>query len=128
MKHLKLVVLSILIFVLVGCAFQKPHPDTDYGRIPDDYQSLIVSYFQEILKDPDSAKFKFETPQRAYRNTGLAYGGSVTWIGYAVRIQINAKNSLGGYTGFEPYTVFFTNGRVVGQAEGWTRSLVTFVD
>lgn len=128
MKLAKHLLGAVFFLALTACAFQQPRSDADYGAVPGDYQQLIVAYYQDILKDPESAKYKFELPQRAYGNTGLAYGGGVTWIGMAVRIQINAKNSFGGYTGFKPYTVFFTNGRVTGQAEGWSPLLVTFVD
>jgi hypothetical protein len=59
-------------------------------------KSAIVNAVKEQLKDPDSAKFK--------------------WVKLADRINpknfvdsycglVNAKNSYGGYTGFEPFEV-----------------------
>ena len=49
----------------------------------------IAKAVKDILKDPDSAKFRWPKPQ----DWGLYCG----WV--------NAKNSYGGYTGFEPFMI-----------------------
>jgi len=65
-----------------------------------------------VLKDPESARYRFGTPKKAYVNEGLAYGGGVAWYGWLVDVAVNAKNSFGGYTGAKPYVALFKNGRV----------------
>lgn len=114
--------------IFSGCSFQKPMPTMSYGEAPSDYESQITEYFQRTLKDPDSAKYKFGTPRRAYVNAPLAYGGEVTWVGYAVPVQVNAKNGFGGYAGFQPFTFLFQNGSIREYREGWNPLLVTFID
>src|SRR5713101_4670986 len=96
---------SSLFLIIAACSFQKPSPNAYYGNPPEGYEEPIKAAFNVVLKDPDSAKYQFGSPYRAYRNNGLAYGGQVTWTGYAMEVWVNAKNSFGGYTGFQPYTV-----------------------
>lgn len=125
---LLLLLLSVFPVLLSSCAFQKPLPAMSYDTPPENYERLIVRYFHNVLKDPESAKYEFDVPRRAYANAGLAYGGQVTWTGYAVRVQVNAKNSYGGYVGFTPYTVLFTGVLIHDIREGQNPVLVTFVD
>ncbi len=56
-----------------------------------------------VLKDPESARYRFGEPQRAYVNNGLLRGGNVVWQGYVIYFFVNAKNSYGGYTGEQPW-------------------------
>lgn len=113
--------------LLSGC-FAKPDPGANYGELPADYQQQAQTYFADVLKDPDSARYKFGTPRRAYGNNGLVYGGKIAFVGWAVPVYINAKNSFGGYTGYEPYLVIFVDGHVFTHVEGENPPLVTFVD
>lgn len=99
--------------VLGGCAanFQQIDPATvDWGPRPTaaHVEAAVRRHFDNVLKDGESARFQISTPYKAYANGGLAYGGGVTWTGYAVKVQVNAKNSYGAYTGFKPYQVLFT--------------------
>lgn len=52
-------------------------------------KQIIARAVKDQLKDPDSAKFKWPAP--------LKFGLYCGWV--------NAKNSYGGYTGFQPYMV-----------------------
>lgn len=106
--------------VLTGCAgaFKKPDPAADYGLPPLNYEQATKDYFHEILKDPYSAKYRFEAPQKAYMNTGLAYGGGVKWQGWLVDVRINAKNSFGGYIGEKPYMILFRGENVFKHIKG----------
>ena len=106
--------------LLVACSatFERPSADADFGTVPVGYELAIRAYFDEVLKDPDSAIYRIGRPVRAYRNRGLAWGGQVTWRGYAVDFQMNAKNSFGGYVGFKAYTALFSEGRLVRMIEG----------
>lgn len=93
---------------LAGCAFEHPSADAfNSAAPPQGYQQSVPLYFETRLKDPDSAKYQYGTPAKAYANNGLAYGGKVAWSGYALPVAVNAKNSYGGYTGYKPYVILF---------------------
>lgn len=112
----------VLCFVaaLGGCAsaFDKPAANAYYGEPPALYEQSIPEALSLALKDPDSARYKFLPAVKGYQNNGLVYGGRVTWTGYMIVALVNAKNSMGGYTGFEPYTFYFSGERVVSWHKG----------
>jgi hypothetical protein len=109
---------ALLIF-LMGCAtsFQKPLPNADYGSYPEHYQALIRSHMDKVLLDPESARYDFTLPRRAYVNQGLAYGGGVQFLGYVVHFVVNAKNSFGGYAGRKSYMALIREGAIVKAGE-----------
>ena len=59
-----------------------------------------------------TAVFKFSEPTRAYTNFGSLWGGEISWYGWIVDIELNAKNRLGGYVGFESYIILFDDNEV----------------
>jgi hypothetical protein len=127
MHKVKTAVTGIAIALLVtacASAFQRPEPTADYGSPPQGYEEAIKARFEQVLKDPESARYRFGRPVKAYTNEGLAYGGKVSWVGYLVDVQVNAKNSFGGYVGFKPYMVFFAGDRVVRHIVGTEHILV----
>jgi len=126
LNKLKLPFVILTILLLGGCAgaFKRPDPSADFGPPPQNYEQAIKDYFEVILKDPESARHRFGTPQKAYANEGLAYGGDVSWYGWLVDVDVNAKNSFGGYTGGKPYMVFFKGDRVIKHVEGRSHVLV----
>lgn len=114
-----------------GCAgqFKSPHPSADYGLPPKNYEAAIRAHFDQVLKDPESVRFRFNSPpRRAYVNAGLIYGGDVQWLGYMMDIEVNAKNSYGGYVGFKPYMVFFDGESVRRVIDGSSHPLVHRID
>ena len=106
MKKILITAIFLGVFALTGCATQKQetyytltqeeidnsHPE----KLPNNYKSLIHNFFTTALKDPDSAKYIFYKPVRAY----TASTKVVFWM---VRVDVNAKNSYGGYTGYKPF-------------------------
>ncbi len=84
----KILLLSLSIAVSTGCAIPKPAPLPPVSvSIPSqEVQDLLIQKTQSSLKDPDSAKFS-------------GYVRLVDNIGACV--EVNAKNSFGGYTGFQ---------------------------
>jgi hypothetical protein len=52
----------------------------------------------------------------------------VIWMGYMVDVEVNAKNSFGGYVGFKPYMVFFSGESIYRVHEGTSHVLMTRVD
>lgn len=114
-----LAIASMLILVLTGCAtsFQKPTPGTDYGAYPENYQDLIKGYMETVLIDPESARYRFNPPRKAYVNQGLAYGGKVQWTGFGVPFFVNSKNRFGGYTGGKDFVALIRDGTVIKAQE-----------
>lgn len=110
------------LITLAGCASAPPphiRPDS-FGPPPSQavIEKAIVSKMEMALKDPDSAKYKFGQPFKAWSNKALVYGGGFSWAGWAVEFQVNSKNSYGGYNGYKPYIAGFKGGEVVGIFEG----------
>lgn len=112
--------------LLTACAsaFQRPDASANFGNPPQGYEEAIKAHFDQVLKDPESARYRFSRPIKAYTNEGLAYGGKVSWVGYLVDVQVNAKNSFGGYVGFKPYMLLFSGNSVGSKIEGSDHVLI----
>mgnify|MGYP006144292413 FL=1 len=118
----KFILAIMFIFGLTACGgFQQLESNHDFGPQPTGYKDKITAYYAYVLKDPESAKYRFGKPYKAYTNAGLAVGGVVSWSGWAVDVQINARNSYGGYTGFESERVLFENGEVYKLPYGYAQ-------
>lgn len=94
----------MLIAVLLlanGCTV--PAANADYGQFPTSYEKFAEANIIEQLIDPESARFRFGFPLRAYMNQGLLRGGGVGHTGYVLPVEVNAKNRVGGYTGFQTW-------------------------
>lgn len=96
------------VFGLGGCASPPTPEDWNAARAApkptseDSAQKAVVTYFAGVLKDPDSAKYRFMPVVN-----GIARMGSLTMKGWFMCGTINAKNSFGGYTGAEPFLAYF---------------------
>jgi len=114
-------VLFFVIFLLSGCALDTETKSSDYdypsgaeiasadfGSYPSDYKNVIESYMAQQLKDPYSAQYDcLNQPIRAWN------GWRGVEFGYAVCVNINAKNSFGAYTGSSPYYFMINNEQIV---------------
>ncbi|MNR13177.1 hypothetical protein D3C85_1295700 [compost metagenome] len=98
---------------VMGCTSSPVDPSKvalgDYGDFPTNYQETVIGYFQQTLKDPYSAQYKFGTPYKGYLRDAPINGGEPTVFGYIVDCSVNAKNSYGGYTGDKHYRMFLKN-------------------
>jgi hypothetical protein len=87
----------------------------DPGRAPD-YETAKARARDAILgtlKDPDSAQFRNSTPLfKTLYNFGMASIGNSEPL-WAMCIEVNAKNSYGGYAGYQSWLVKFRNGQPV---------------
>lgn len=94
-----------------GCAITPPEipENIDYGRYPTNYEQRIANYMQGRLKDPESARYKFQEPVTAYVSKGPFGGGGVKAAGWKVNFELNAKNGFGGYVGYKPYFALFVD-------------------
>jgi len=113
---------------VIGIAFSTtalakgPSPEflrsLDFGEAPRDPLESAKPLFDNELKDPSSAQYRLLNTFTGYCKQGWARGNGLDWVGYAANIAVNAKNSYGGYTGYQVYTVLFVNGRAVRLIEG----------
>ena len=90
------------------------------GAVPDheSAQTQAKEVIRQRLKDPDSAQFRNSTPFfKTLYNYGLAAAGSYEPL-WALCIEVNAKNSYGGYSGFEKWMVKFRNGHALSDELG----------
>lgn len=65
-------------------------------------QKEIKEYMKTRLKDPYSAKYKFNALTKDY----TANGNVISW-GWAIYADFNTKNSYGAYTGLRRCRFFF---------------------
>lgn len=103
--------------VLAGCASGPTPQDiaaADYGTpIPQEQaEQRVKQYFSGTLKDPASAQYQFSQAQKGYI-IGSAVEGKPLYAGYIISVNVNAKNSFGGYTGYQGYQFLFQNGAMV---------------
>ncbi len=83
----------------------------DYGvPPPDNHKEIEVKIIRQMLKDPDAAKFEFDSVSRdIIPNKIFNATPTLVWISY---LRVNGKNDFGGYVGFKPYKIAWKNGRV----------------
>jgi len=106
----KITVIGLVCLLLTGCV-ATPTPEqiatAYYGERPTQvFQEVVIkSFMSSMLKDPDSAKFQFE---EAYKSYVTYYPDTIfpskTEYGWVIKVRVNAKNSFGGYTGYQLYT------------------------
>ena len=117
----EIVVACSLMMIIAGCA-TTPSPEelatAYYGPYPNEYESIIKSFMAPVLRDAQSAIYKFKEPYKGYaykwvdQNGNDSLSGTVEY-GWVVETSINAKNAFGGYTGFEQINFVIRDNRVV---------------
>lgn len=104
MKKFMLICLSVI--MLSGCVAPMTTAEVNsatYAELPTNYQEQLKVIISSSLKDPDSAKFKFYPPRKGYT-------AATRHFGYVVPVDVNAKNSYGGYAGYQMfYFVYYGN-------------------
>jgi len=104
---------AVAALVLSGCVGTPPTVAemraADYGAAPTNPEPAIRAYFQNALKDPESARYEIGNPVRGYYGKTLSNlaGPRDIKYGWLVPTSVNAKNSYGGYTGKHPYHCWF---------------------
>jgi hypothetical protein len=82
-----------------------------YGAFPSDYEKIVKNDLEPHLIDPESVRYRsISTPRKHWEwwNSMRAY-----MYGYSVCVSYNAKNRMGGYTGFTTDVYFIRNGIVM---------------
>ena len=110
-------------FLLAGC-LPKPTVLTmeqirrmDYGSYPRNYEQLVKRHLAQTLIDPHSVMYGgFSQPRKylqVHKNQYVAAGQISYYPSYMVCARVNAKNSYGGYTGWQTHAFFIKNGEVI---------------
>lgn len=113
---MKKIYVLLCLIVLTACAIkpsQTEMANADYGSYPDNYREIIKTYLNKTLKDPESARFDSWEPPRMGWN---GFGGSQ--YGFIVCVNVNAKNSYGGYVGSRPNFFMIKNGEITRTLAG----------
>jgi hypothetical protein len=110
-------VLVTIATLVSGCATtDEPLPSGfDYGPPPSDIEQAVEAYFQRTLKDPESARYEYETgliKVSCIQNIFKASQKSAWDPYWAAVVRINARNSYGGYTGNKRYSALFVGDSV----------------
>lgn len=101
---------------LAPCACVAPRPTdlqiatADYGEAPTNIEEPIKAHFSDTLYDPFSAHYRFGAPYKGWYYASVPTGSSEVRFGWNVDVQVNAKNRLGGYTGWTRYVASFRKG------------------
>jgi hypothetical protein len=67
---------------------------------------------RETLKDPDSAQYAWNKADGPNRGYGSYAFPKDCYVGWAVCVSINAKNSYGGYVGAQRWLFIIRNNTV----------------
>jgi hypothetical protein len=125
----KLFAIALIPLLITGCAsmagsagvnWSEMHPGSqpEYEKAKEQAKEAIL----RNLKDPGSAQFRDSTPLfKTLYNFGMGAVGNYEPL-WALCIEVNAKNSYGGYTGFQNWLVKFRNGEPVRSELGVMRA------
>jgi hypothetical protein len=108
------IVIALVLFALTGCAFAplSPQEQSQCGTRPTEAEmaSSVQAYIgQQNWKDADSVKVRnIQSPGCVARQIGGLLNGGKRYVGWEIDFEVNAKNSYGGYTGFEPRWILRT--------------------
>ena len=95
MKTKQLSICCLVSALLTGCAPRVPAPPVTVSNPSNEERVLFQKSIINSLKDPDSAKF----------------GEQIFLVdNKAACVEVNAKNSYGGYTGFQQAMFVKVNG------------------
>lgn len=117
LNHIRCLSITLMLLALTGCASGPTPQDiagANYGSAIEQEaaETRVKQYFNGTLKDPYSAQFQFSKVEKGYI-IGSAFEGKPLYAGYIMTVNVNAKNSYGGYTGNQGYQFLFQNGLLV---------------
>lgn len=103
----------VVVLILAGCA-AVPRPEqmaaADYGPEPVNYEAAIHRHLHSALKDPESVRdLRIAPPMKGF----FQYDGhSSIEYGWLSVVELNARNSFGGYAGLTAYLALLRDGNV----------------
>jgi hypothetical protein len=95
-----------------------PLPSTEelaqlnYGVSPTGYEAKIKKYFDDVLVDPHSAVYEFDKPKKYWFREPERRRSQV-YVGYVVKVKVNAKNRMGGYAGKQLWGFIFRGNEII---------------
>jgi hypothetical protein len=115
---MRLIAMFVCAATLIACTTQPPNPDEAQAMqsalkpsSPEAAQKAVKAYFDKTLIDPTAPLYRFPRPPvlGAVGGKGLP-GLSVNprRVGWFMCGEINSKNRMGGYTGFQQFFVHFS--------------------
>lgn len=115
---LTLLLMTTCLITLSGCATvptQDQIDAADYGSpmVQAEAENLAKQWFANVLKDPESARYQWNKFEKGWAAASLLDGGDHLF-GYLLYCKVNAKNSFGGYTGFQNYVFVYKNNQITG--------------
>ncbi len=113
MKTKLMPILAACALALAGCVTNSQIQSRDAGPKPTQAQVEPQArvWFETTLKDPYSAHIEFLGIYKGWYSDGPFAGGIQT--GWVAEYSVNAKNSFGGYTGYQTHYLFFRDGQFV---------------
>lgn len=112
--------LASICLAIAGCVTPIVAPTVaqqqaaNYGDTPTGYTASVHRYFDATLKDPSSLQYReLTTPTKGYMQKKIGLGGTTTNYGWLVKATINAKNTYGGYVGFQTYSFLFRGEQII---------------
>ncbi|MEM6553985.1 MAG: hypothetical protein AAF750_17860 [Planctomycetota bacterium] len=111
-----LFVTCLMLTMLGGCATgptAEQLASADYGAsiTEADATAKAEAWVRGILKDPESARYEWDSFGQGWATNGLINGGGYLY-GYRLEGRVNARNSFGGYTGHRRYLFMFRDGEI----------------
>ncbi|WP_408098003.1 hypothetical protein ACJVC5_03510 [Peredibacter sp. HCB2-198] len=108
MKNSLLFVIAVLLFA-TSCATPNEAEISalNYGIPPKNYEEIYKNGLKNALKDPESLQIRNVKEPKKMWSKDLYRGLSAYWI---ICGEYNAKNSFGGYVGYDIGAVWFKNG------------------
>jgi hypothetical protein len=76
-----------------------------------DAEHIAKGFINDMLKDPESARWDCDSIYKGWLQDGLVGHGAVHY-GYRLDCNVNAKNSFGGYTGKRAYQFIIKNNQL----------------
>lgn len=129
MKRIMLVLVVAMSLLSGACAMLPlPAPKVgelevaDYGVRPENVDAAVSEWMKGYFNDPFSAVAEYTGELKKgwwyLRSEGdpLLMGFGATRIlkfGWVLPVRVNAKNSLGAFTGFKAYELYFQGDKVV---------------
>ena len=94
----------------------KPLTLADAGPKPADAMAIANAAILPMLKDPESARFQLIRPARpvVMADTVFHKGGA----GWEICVNVNAKNSFGGYVGYRTTYLMWNTGKIIMHIDG----------
>lgn len=113
----KSLLISSISLCLASCASAPTAEElvnADYG-VPmsqADCEKTVKDFAQYHLKDAASAQYQFGNCTKQWASSAPIFNLPKQY-GYLMHVSINAKNSFGGYTGYQQYQFLMKDNRII---------------